>query len=74
MDREKEINLIRELLTSMIAGLLAAMKMTGKYDEVDIDVLFSPQVFNLEHRHQKRRYTFIINACITPAKSEAKDG
>jgi len=74
MHDENDVTLARELLTSMILGLLSAMRMTKKSDDVNVEVMFSPQVFNPENRTKRRRYVFIITACIKPAFEEGKNG
>jgi len=70
MDTEDQMELTRELLTAMTAGVLNAMKLVDKDEKTKIDILFSPQVFNPNYRGKKRRTTFVINACITPPGEE----
>ena len=66
MHDEENVTLARELLTSMILGLLSAMDMTRKSDEIKVQIMFSPQVFNPENKNKPRKLTFVITACIRP--------
>ncbi len=70
MDDEEKENLIRSTLISSTLNLLEVAKLTSKHDQIHIDVLLSPQVFNPEYRSRKRRYTIIINVCIQPPESK----
>ena len=64
---EEHLTRTREQLALLIKNVLKATQMTDKTDEVNIEVSFSPQVFNPDRKHTRRRLFFVITACIIPA-------
>ena len=66
MQEEKNAKAAKVLLKTVMKTILEVTQTTDETDEVDIEVSFSPQVFNPDRKHTRRRLFFVITACIIP--------